>query len=158
MHTANQPWNVLDGADKQSTPRSGESLARLSRYSSVLRSYCAAGDPVCAGGNVVAEHLNYFELYTDEATSWIVSKVDGTAPLCAASSSAAVPTPTTTAAASSVAVSSTAAADSTTVVQAPTTTFITSTVVAKPVEQPTTLITATVIATPAPAPACNAVY
>lgn len=89
MHTANQPYNVLDGADKQANPRSADDLARLNRYAGVLRSYCAAGDPVCAGGNVVADHLNYFELYTDASSSWVVSKIDNTAPLCPTSS----PTP-----------------------------------------------------------------
>jgi len=89
MHTANQPYNVLDGADKQSNGRKPEDLARLNRYAPVLRSYCAAGDPVCAGGNVVADHLNYFELYTDDASSWVVSKIDSVAPLpsCGATSS-----------------------------------------------------------------------
>jgi hypothetical protein len=55
MHTANQPYNVLDGADKQANERKPEDLARLNRYAPVLRSYCAAGDPVCAGGNIVAD-------------------------------------------------------------------------------------------------------
>lgn len=103
MHTANQPYNTLDGADKQKSPRSPDDLARLNRYSSVLRSYCAAGDPVCAGGNIVADHLNYFELYTDEASSWAVSKIDSAAPLCAASSSSA-PAPASTEPASSASV------------------------------------------------------
>ncbi|KAH7395072.1 Alpha/Beta hydrolase protein [Phaeosphaeria sp. MPI-PUGE-AT-0046c] len=96
MHTANQPYNVLDGASKAANGRSGDDLARLNRYSSVLRSYCAAGDPVCAGGNVVADHLNYFELYTDESSSWVVSKIGNTAPLCPTS------TPTPTASSSAV--------------------------------------------------------
>jgi hypothetical protein len=89
MHTANQPYNVLDGADKQANGRKPGDLARLNRYAPVLRSYCAAGDPVCAGGNVVVNHLNYFELYTDDASSWVVSKIDNVAPLpsCAAPSS-----------------------------------------------------------------------
>ncbi|RMZ67817.1 acetylxylan esterase precursor [Pyrenophora seminiperda CCB06] len=70
MHTANQPYNVLDGASKQKNPRKPSDLARLNRYAPVLRSYCAAGDPVCAGGSTVADHLNYFELKsgTSEAT------------------------------------------------------------------------------------------
>lgn len=55
MHTANQPYNVLDGADKQANGRKPEDLARLNRYAPALRSYCAAGDPVCAGGNIVAD-------------------------------------------------------------------------------------------------------
>ncbi|PZC89722.1 Cutinase domain containing protein [Pyrenophora tritici-repentis] len=74
-HTANQAYNVLDGASKDVWPRTGSNLDRLNAYSSVLRSYCAAGDPVCAGGSVVADHLNYFELYTEEASSWIVGKL-----------------------------------------------------------------------------------
>jgi hypothetical protein len=139
---------VLDGADKQSHPRTGQSLARLSNYSPVLRSYCAAGDPVCAGGKVVAQHLNYFELYTEEATEWIVSKVNSAAPLCAASTSAAAPTPTVTSA-----------------IKVPTT-LVTATAIATPTKEATTLITATATSAgeghatvaPVPAPACKAVY
>lgn len=74
-HTPNQVYNVLDGANKGPWPRTGANLARLNAYSSVLRSYCAGEDPVCAGGNNVNEHLDYFELYTDEASSWVVSKL-----------------------------------------------------------------------------------
>ena len=114
MHTANQPYNVLDGASKQANPRSTADLALLSRYTPVLRDYCAAGDPVCAGGSVVADHLNYFELYTEEASSWIVSRVDAAAPLCAAptssSTSAIVPATSSTAAPSSVTPSDSASA------------------------------------------------
>jgi hypothetical protein len=75
-HTPNQVYNVLDGANKGPWPRTGANLARLNAYSSVLRSYCAGGDPVCAGGDNVTEHLDYFELYTDEASSWVVSKLN----------------------------------------------------------------------------------
>ncbi|RAR08118.1 carbohydrate esterase family 5 protein [Stemphylium lycopersici] len=103
MHTAHQSYNVLDGANKQSNPRKAADLARLNRYAPVLRSYCAAGDPVCAGGAVVADHLNYFELYTDEALSWFVSKIDNVAPLpsCAALSSSSASVASSTAPASS---------------------------------------------------------
>lgn len=107
MHTANQPYNVLDGASLQKNPRSADDLARLGRYAPLLRDYCAAGDPVCAGGSVVADHLNYFELYTDEASSWVVSKIDGAADLCPAassSSSSSAPATSSTAAPSSVVV------------------------------------------------------
>lgn len=97
MHTANQPYNVLDGADKQVNGRPAEDLARLNRYAPVLRAYCAAGDPVCAGGNVVADHLNYFELYTDDASSWVVSKINGTPSLCPAGSETASPVASATA-------------------------------------------------------------
>lgn len=74
----------------------------------MLRSYCAAGDPICAGGDDVTEHLNYFELYTDAASSWAVGKVDAAAPLCGASSSSAVSvaTPTASTPASSAVVTS----------------------------------------------------
>jgi hypothetical protein len=102
LHTANQPYNVLDGASKQKNPRSPDDLARLNRYSSVLRSYCGAGDPVCAGGNDVSQHLNYFELYTDEASTWAVGKVAAAAPLCAAPSSSSAPASSATAPTSSV--------------------------------------------------------
>jgi len=105
MHTANQPYNVLDGADKQKNPRPAEDLALLNRYAPVLRAYCAAGDPVCANGNNVADHLNYFELYTDEASSWVVGKIDGTADLCPAPSSSPLPSATAPASSGAPAVS-----------------------------------------------------
>ena len=134
MHTANQPYNVLDGASKQKNPRSSEDLARLNRYAPVLRSYCAAGDPVCAGGEIVADHLNYFELYTDEASSWVVSKINGVAPLpsCASSSSSSsssVPTPTASVSASSVVPTPTASVSASSVVPTPTASVSASSVV-----------------------------
>ncbi|KAH7084889.1 Alpha/Beta hydrolase protein [Paraphoma chrysanthemicola] len=88
MHVANEPYNVLDGADLQKDGRSADSLARLNRYAPVLRSYCAKGDPICANGDDVEKHLSYFELYTDDASTWAVGKLNDAAPLCA------VPTPT----------------------------------------------------------------
>jgi len=97
-HTANQPYNVLNGANRQKAPRTGRDLQLLNRYSSVLRSYCAAGDPVCADGTVVADHLNYFQLYTDDASSWVVSMINRLSP----TSSSVRPTPTATITATSV--------------------------------------------------------
>ncbi|KAJ6273038.1 carbohydrate esterase family 5 protein [Bipolaris maydis] len=137
MHTANQPYNVLDGASKQKNPRASGDLARLNRYAPVLRAYCAAGDPVCAGGEIVADHLNYFELYTDEASSWVVSKINGVAPLpsCAASSSSSsssVPTPTASVSASSVVQTPTASVSASSVVQTPTASVSASSVVQTP--------------------------
>ncbi|KAF5853143.1 hypothetical protein GGP41_001700 [Bipolaris sorokiniana] len=70
MHEANQPYNVLDGSDLQKDGRHADSLARLNRYAPVLRSYCAKGDPICANGDNVEKHLSYFELYTDDASTW----------------------------------------------------------------------------------------
>jgi hypothetical protein len=106
MHTANQPYNVLSGAGLQKNSRSPDDLARLNRYAPVLRAYCSAGDPVCANGGNVAEHLNYFELYTDEASSWVVSKIAGIAPLCVA------PTPSSSSSAAGVATSAGVASSS----------------------------------------------
>ena len=97
MHVANQPYNVLDGAGLQKDGRSADSLARLNRYAPVLRSYCAKGDPICANGNDVDKHLSYFELYTDDASTWAVGKLNDAAPLCAA------PTPTPSASSNVVA-------------------------------------------------------
>jgi hypothetical protein len=97
MHEANQPYNVLDGAGLQKSGRGADSLARLNRYSPVLRSYCAKGDPICTKGDDVSKHLNYFELYTEDASNWAVGKLNAAAPLCAA------PTPTPSASASAVA-------------------------------------------------------
>ncbi|KAF2022637.1 alpha/beta-hydrolase [Setomelanomma holmii] len=97
MHEANQPYNVLDGAGLQKSGRSADSLARLNRYAPVLRSYCAKGDPICANGNDVNQHLNYFELHTEDASTWAVGKLNDAAPLCAA------PTPTPSASSTVVA-------------------------------------------------------
>jgi hypothetical protein len=109
-HTPDQVYNVLDGANKGPWPRTGANLARLNAYSSVLRSYCAGGDPVCAGGNNVEEHLNYFELYTDEASSWVVSKLT---PFFVKPSSSAVAPTTSKGAVSSAKNPSTTAAPTT---------------------------------------------
>jgi hypothetical protein len=110
MHEANQPYNFGDGAALQHDGRHADSLARLNRYASVLRSYCDKGDPICAGGDDVEKHLNLFEKYTDDASTWAVGKINDVAPLCAA------PTPTpsasSTVVASSVGVTSATAASS----------------------------------------------
>jgi hypothetical protein len=106
MHVANQPYNVLDGAGLQKDGRSADSLARLNKYTPVLRSYCAKGDPICTKGDDVSKHLNYFELYTDDASTWAVGKINEAAPLCVA------PTPTPSAS-SSVVASSVGAASAT---------------------------------------------
>lgn len=94
-HTADQSYNVLDGSGDAAWPRTGANLARLNEYSDVLRSYCQSGDPVCAGGKNVTQHLDYFEIYTDEASTWVVNKLT---PLLAKPSSSssllATPTPT----------------------------------------------------------------
>ncbi|KAF3001792.1 hypothetical protein E8E13_001916 [Curvularia kusanoi] len=177
MHTANQPYNVLDGASLQKNARSATDLGYLNRYAGVLRDYCAAGDPVCAGGSVVADHLNYFELYTDEASSWAVSKIDAAADLCPVSSSSSSVAPTTfsTATSSTAASSSVVAPSSTEVVPSSTGVSSASSTVVSPTATkeatptavaPTTAYpTSTSEVTPAPFPepigyeeACHVVY
>jgi hypothetical protein len=98
----------------ESYPRPADELARLNAYAGVLRNYCAAGDPICAGGDNVTQHLNYFDLYTDSAASWVVSKVDAAADLCAASSSsvASSTVASSTSVATSIAASSSSVATS----------------------------------------------
>lgn len=75
-HTAGQPYNVETGADKDSGfPRSGTDLEKMATYASVLRSYCVATDPVCAGGEDHSTHLDYFQKFTDDAGIWVRSMV-----------------------------------------------------------------------------------
>ncbi|KIW05903.1 uncharacterized protein PV09_03097 [Verruconis gallopava] len=75
-HVADQPYNVLSGAPYNSNdPRSGDQLANLNKFSSILRSYCDVADPVCAaqgpGPFDVNKHLDYFDIYSDDAAGWV---------------------------------------------------------------------------------------
>ncbi|KAI5242005.1 alpha/beta-hydrolase [Aureobasidium subglaciale] len=75
-HVANQPYNVLSGASVScNDPRAPESLARLNKFAGVMRSYCDGSDPVCAAAGPgpfdVNNHLNYFDIYTDDAAGWV---------------------------------------------------------------------------------------
>ncbi|KAI5205498.1 carbohydrate esterase family 5 protein [Aureobasidium subglaciale EXF-2481] len=75
-HVANQPYNVLSGASVScNDPRTPESLARLNKFAGVMRSYCDGSDPVCAAAGPgpfdVNKHLNYFDIYTDDAAGWV---------------------------------------------------------------------------------------
>lgn len=75
-HTANQPYNQLSGApDNGIFPRPAYQLANLATWTSKFHDYCVAEDPICAQGDVVADHLNYFDIYTDLAASWIKSQI-----------------------------------------------------------------------------------
>ncbi|KAF2133882.1 carbohydrate esterase family 5 protein [Dothidotthia symphoricarpi CBS 119687] len=77
--SANQTWtvgggNVSDGA----APRTASQLAGLQPYADagVLREYCQTGDPICASHTKnpnMANHLNYFDRYTDEAAQWVIA-------------------------------------------------------------------------------------
>lgn len=60
--------------------RSDDSLAALSEYSNILRDYCNVGDGVCAVGSEpesLQNHLNYFDLYNQEAADWVVKVASG---------------------------------------------------------------------------------
>ncbi|KAG9521316.1 alpha/beta-hydrolase, partial [Aureobasidium melanogenum] len=75
-HTANQPYNQFSGApDNGIFPRPDYQLANLATWTSKFHDYCVAEDPICAGGDVVADHLNYFDLYSDTAAAWIKSQI-----------------------------------------------------------------------------------
>ncbi|KAI0471536.1 cutinase [Xylariaceae sp. FL0804] len=92
-HVASQSYNTLSGAgDNSYYPRSGDQLAALNAFADVLHDYCAGGDPICAQGETVADHLNYFQLYTDAAADWVVSMVGGATATTTSSSSSTTTT------------------------------------------------------------------
>jgi hypothetical protein len=75
-HTANQPYNQFSGApDNGIFPRPNDQLANLAKWTSKYHDYCVAEDPICAGGNVVADHLNYYDLYSNVAAEWVKSEL-----------------------------------------------------------------------------------
>lgn len=142
-HTASQPYNYLDGAQNWGLyPRNSQQLANAINYASVWRDYCAAGDPICAGGNTVEEHLNYFDLYTEEAAKFVVDKVNAVQAVPKPTTSADKPKPSSTSKAEEAASSaapSTEPASST----ATTVTVGGSAVVVTTVHGPTTTVEAT---------------
>ncbi|KAI0016756.1 Alpha/Beta hydrolase protein [Xylariomycetidae sp. FL0641] len=98
-HTAGQSYNVLGGASASGLyPRSGDQLSVLNTFSDVLHNYCQEQDPICAGGDVVAQHLDYFDVYTDSVATWVQSKVgsDGPSPTSTSSSASSTSTSTST--------------------------------------------------------------
>ncbi|EXJ87852.1 hypothetical protein A1O1_04779 [Capronia coronata CBS 617.96] len=98
-HTAGQPYNVLSGADANgAAPRTDGQLTSLNRYSSLLRSYCVATDPVCAasyGSDNSSTHLTYFDIYTDDAASWIKEMINKAEESSSTTSSVAASTTST---------------------------------------------------------------
>lgn len=91
-HTSGQSFNVESGANSQGIfPRPGDQLANLNKYGDVLRNYCVSTDPICAGGDVVDTHLNYFDVFTDEVASWVQERI-GEADPSSTSSSSGTPT------------------------------------------------------------------
>lgn len=76
-HTANQTYNVGTGAAKNGVgPRPANQLAGLEKWADKLRSYCAGGDPACAGGSDGNAHGGYFGTQTAaEPIAFIKSKL-----------------------------------------------------------------------------------
>jgi hypothetical protein len=75
-HAANQPYNYLDGATHWGLfPRNSQQLANAATFAGVWRDYCAAGDPICAGGDKTEQHLDYFDVYTPEVAEYIHQKL-----------------------------------------------------------------------------------
>ncbi|KAK1970999.1 alpha/beta-hydrolase [Colletotrichum sublineola] len=96
-HTANQPYNFLAGApDNGLFPRPAAQLAGLMAFSKVARSYCADSDPICAGGNTVANHLNYFDIYSGDAGKWVQEMVGKAVTPTSSASTSASPTESAT--------------------------------------------------------------
>ncbi|KAI0151070.1 Alpha/Beta hydrolase protein [Pestalotiopsis sp. NC0098] len=75
-HVASQTYNTGTGASKDGIyPRSTTQLSGLNTYSSVLRSWCLSGDPVCAQGTDFNAHTTYFDVFTSEAAAWVKTKL-----------------------------------------------------------------------------------
>ncbi|KAK7924234.1 carbohydrate esterase family 5 protein [Apiospora marii] len=126
-HTAFQPYNYLDGADKWGLyPRNSQQLANAANYASVWRDYCAGDEPICAGGNNVESHLNYFDLYTNEAAEYVQAKIRDHQDNSSSKPSSKPSTTTTTGPTSTVAPSSTVKSVVTTVTSGTSTTVVTT--------------------------------
>ncbi|KAF5978928.1 acetylxylan esterase [Fusarium bulbicola] len=75
-HTKDQPYNVLSGAGKDGLfPRPAGMLKNLASYGDVFRNYCVETDPICAQGDEVETHLNYFDVFTDDVADWVKERV-----------------------------------------------------------------------------------
>lgn len=78
-HTADQPSNVLSGKGKNGLfPRPANQLANLASYGEVFRNYCVETDPICAQGEDVKTHLNYFDIYSNQVAAWVKERVEQT--------------------------------------------------------------------------------
>ncbi|KAF5572015.1 acetylxylan esterase 2 [Fusarium pseudoanthophilum] len=75
-HTKDQPYNVLSGKGKDGLfPRPAGMLENLASYGDVFRNYCVETDPICAKGDEVETHLNYFDVFTDDVAAWVKERV-----------------------------------------------------------------------------------
>ncbi|SCO78504.1 related to acetylxylan esterase precursor [Fusarium oxysporum] len=75
-HAANQAYNTGTGASRNGiNPRKGAQLTSLNRFSNKIRSWCLAGDNVCAQGTDPNAHTSYFNVFSQEAGAWVKTKV-----------------------------------------------------------------------------------
>ncbi|KAG4260118.1 hypothetical protein FPRO03_01941 [Fusarium proliferatum] len=75
-HAASQAYNTGTGASRNGiNPRNGAQLTSLNRYSNKLRSWCLAGDNVCAQGTDPSAHTSYFNVFSQEAGAWVKTMV-----------------------------------------------------------------------------------
>ncbi|TLS26265.1 hypothetical protein PpBr36_04728 [Pyricularia pennisetigena] len=74
-HTPNQPFSFGPGSAFPGVrPRDGDQLKNLKEYEDRYRDWCNSNDPICAVGSkpvIVANHLNYFEVFAEEAATWL---------------------------------------------------------------------------------------
>jgi len=56
-------------------PRGSDQL--LTKYNSVIKSYCDTGDPFCCSGLNVLAHLTYTTTYDSAALSFVLGKIGG---------------------------------------------------------------------------------
>lgn len=86
-HTANQPYNFLDGSVMDGLyPRTDSAmLDGIAAYANITRDWCAANDPICANSKQVSgvsTHLGYYNVYSQEAAAWIrsIANIEQNAP------------------------------------------------------------------------------
>jgi acetylxylan esterase len=81
VRSAGQKYSLKGGENFNGTkPRLDAQLAALAKYGDdeILRDYCNTGDYMCAKGSkpeALERHLDYFDLYNDEAAHWIIDTV-----------------------------------------------------------------------------------
>jgi hypothetical protein len=77
-HVANQPYNWGSGSDIDGYfPRNATQVANLQPYADRMRNWCVDTDPICAAQQPTkhdaTDHLNYFNVDSQSAASWIRS-------------------------------------------------------------------------------------
>jgi uncharacterized membrane protein len=122
-HKGGAPFNTFDGApDDGLFPRTSAQVNNMAKYGDRLRDVCVANDPICAGGDVVEDHLNYFDLYTNQAAAWFREMAGVDEDSTSTSTSTTATSTTTTSTRSTTTTTTTAAASSTAETESTTTT------------------------------------